>query len=41
MFGRSFLDFYNPSDLVEMARTLKVLNAVRAYEVGMPLTCAQ
>lgn len=41
MFGRAFLDLYNPTDLVHMAQTLKVLNAVRSYEVGIPLTYQQ
>ncbi|KAF8587239.1 vacuolar protein sorting-associated protein 16 [Ramaria rubella] len=40
-FGRSFLDLYNPTDFVAMGQTLKVLNAVRFYEVGIPLTFAQ
>ncbi|WVR04982.1 hypothetical protein IAU60_001994 [Kwoniella sp. DSM 27419] len=37
-FGRAFMDLYNPSDFVGMAQTLKVLNAVRYYEVGIPIT---
>lgn len=40
-FGRSFLDLYNPSDFVNMGQILKVLNAVRFYEVGIPITYAQ
>ncbi|TEB34385.1 vacuolar assembling/sorting protein VPS16 [Coprinellus micaceus] len=40
-FGRGFLDFYNPTDFVNMGQTLKVLNAVRFYEVGIPLTYTQ
>ncbi|PPQ86643.1 hypothetical protein CVT25_006827 [Psilocybe cyanescens] len=40
-FGRSFLDFHNPTDFVQMGQTLKVLNAVRFYEVGIPLTYSQ
>ncbi|WVQ78256.1 hypothetical protein IAT38_000340 [Cryptococcus sp. DSM 104549] len=40
-FGRAFMDLYNPSDFVEMAQTLKVLNAVRYYEVGVPITYEQ
>lgn len=35
------MDLYNPSDFVGMAQTLKVLNAVRYYEVGIPLTYEQ
>jgi hypothetical protein len=41
MLGRSFLDLYNPTDLVSMAQSLKVLNAIRYYEVGIPLTYQQ
>ncbi|CAK9781051.1 putative vacuole organization and biogenesis-related protein [Cutaneotrichosporon oleaginosum] len=40
-FGRAFLDLYNPNDFVTMAHTLKVLNAVRYYEVGIPITYDQ
>ncbi|KAF8800582.1 vacuolar assembling/sorting protein VPS16 [Phlegmacium glaucopus] len=40
-FGRGFLDFHNPTDFVNMGQTLKVLNAVRYYEVGVPLTYSQ
>ncbi|KAF8966570.1 vacuolar assembling/sorting protein VPS16 [Flammula alnicola] len=40
-FGRGFLDFHNPTDFVQMGQTLKVLNAVRYYEVGIPLTYSQ
>lgn len=41
MLGRSFLDLYNSTDLVRMAQSLKVLNALRYYEVGIPLTYQQ
>ncbi|KDQ19047.1 hypothetical protein BOTBODRAFT_28535 [Botryobasidium botryosum FD-172 SS1] len=40
-FGRAFLDLYNPTDFVNMGQTLKVLNATRYYEVGIPITYAQ
>lgn len=40
-FGRAFMDLYNPSDFVAMAQTLKVLNAVRYYEIGIPITYDQ
>ncbi|WRT66892.1 uncharacterized protein IL334_003855 [Kwoniella shivajii] len=40
-FGRAFMDLYNPSDFVAMAQTLKVLNAVRYYETGIPITYEQ
>ncbi|KAI9882725.1 MAG: Mitochondrial-processing peptidase subunit alpha [Watsoniomyces obsoletus] len=37
-FGKSVLDLYNSDDFVEMCETLRVLNAVRFYEVGMPVS---
>ncbi|KAJ7598995.1 Vps16, N-terminal region-domain-containing protein [Mycena floridula] len=40
-FGRGFLDLYNPTDFVHMGQTLKVLNAVRFYEIGIPLSYSQ
>jgi hypothetical protein len=40
-FGRAFMDLYNPSEFVTMAQTLKVLNAVRHYEIGIPITYEQ
>ncbi|KAM6503468.1 vacuolar assembling/sorting protein VPS16 [Amanita muscaria] len=40
-FGRGFLDIFNPTEFVNMGQTLKVLNAVRFHEVGLPLTYAQ
>jgi hypothetical protein len=40
-FGRAFMDLYNPSDFVAMAQTLKVLNAIRYYEIGIPITYEQ
>lgn len=35
------MDLYNPSEFVAMGQTLKVLNAVRYYEVGIPITYEQ
>ncbi|OSC98084.1 vacuolar protein sorting-associated protein 16 [Trametes coccinea BRFM310] len=40
-FGRSFLDLYDPSDFIHVGQALKVLNAVRYYEIGIPLSYAQ
>ena len=40
-FGKTFLDLYNPSDFVAMSQTLRVLNAARYYEVGIPITYEQ
>ena len=35
------MDLYNPSEFVAMGQTLKVLNAVRYFEVGIPITYEQ
>ena len=40
-FGKSVLDIYNSDDFVDMCETLRVLNAVRDHEVGMPLSFEQ
>ncbi|KAL1892019.1 Vacuolar protein sorting-associated protein 16 [Ceratocystis pirilliformis] len=40
-FGKSVLDLYNSDDFVDMCETLRVLNAVRFFEVGMPLSIEQ
>lgn len=40
-FGKSVLDIYNSDDFVEMCETLRVLNAVRFYEIGLPLSYDQ
>ncbi|KAL6364927.1 hypothetical protein LRP88_00900 [Fusarium phalaenopsidis] len=40
-FGKSVLDIYNSDDFVDMCETLRVLNAVRFYEVGIPLSFEQ
>ncbi|CAL3966617.1 unnamed protein product [Diplocarpon coronariae] len=40
-FGKSVLDIYNSDDFVDMCETLRVLNAVRYYEIGLPLTYEQ
>lgn len=40
-FGKSVLDIYNSDDFVDMCETLRVLNAVRYYEVGLPLSYEQ
>jgi hypothetical protein len=31
----------DPTDFVAMGKTLKVLNAARYYEIGIPITYAQ
>ena len=40
-FGKSVLDLYNSDDFVDMCETLRVLNAVRFYEIGLPLSYDQ
>lgn len=40
-FGKSVLDIYNSDDFVEMCETLRVLNAVRFFEIGLPLSYEQ
>ena len=40
-FGKSVLELYNSDDFVEMCETLRVLNAVRFYEVGLPISFEQ
>lgn len=40
-FGKSVLDIYNSDEFVDMCETLRVLNAVRDHEIGMPLSYEQ
>ncbi|CZT04133.1 related to vacuolar protein sorting VACUOLELESS1 [Rhynchosporium agropyri] len=40
-FGKSVLDIYNSDEFVDMCETLRVLNAVRYYEIGLPLSYEQ
>ncbi|RDW94744.1 vacuolar protein-like protein sorting vps16 [Coleophoma crateriformis] len=40
-FGKSVLDIYNSDDFVDMCETLRVLNAVRFYEIGLPISYDQ
>ena len=40
-FGLGYLDLFDPADFVNMGQTLKVLNAVRFFEIGLPLTYPQ
>lgn len=40
-FGKSVLDLYNSDDFVDMTETLRVLNAVRFFEIGLPLSYEQ
>ncbi|KAI7164597.1 vacuolar protein sorting-associated protein 16 [Hortaea werneckii] len=40
-FGKSVLDLYNSDDFVDMTEALRVLNSVRFYEIGLPLSYEQ
>lgn len=40
-FGKSVLDLYSSDDFVEMCVRLRVLNAVRDYTIGLPLSYSQ
>ncbi|KAJ1660490.1 Vacuolar protein sorting-associated protein 16 [Dispira simplex] len=40
-FGKSFLELYSGNKLVDICRVLRVLNALREPEVGLPLTFQQ
>lgn len=40
-FGKCFLPYYHAGNFVAMCKTLRVLNAVRHYEIGIPLTYEQ
>lgn len=40
-FGKSVLDLYNSDDFVNMCETLRVLNAVRDYRIGLALSYEQ
>ncbi|MCJ1463515.1 hypothetical protein MMC07_002123 [Pseudocyphellaria aurata] len=37
-FGKSVLDLYSSDDFVNMCEKIRVLNAVRDYRVGLPIT---
>ena len=40
-FGKSVLDVYSSDDFVSICETLRILNAVRDYRIGLPLTYEQ
>lgn len=40
-FGKSALDLYSSDEFVNMCEDLRILNAVRDYQVGLPLTYEQ
>lgn len=40
-FGKSILDLYSSDDFVDMCEALRILNAVRDYRIGFPLSYNQ
>ncbi|SNX85643.1 related to vacuolar protein sorting 16 [Melanopsichium pennsylvanicum] len=40
-FGKSFIELYDPTAFVDMARTLRVLNAARNFQIGIPISYEQ
>ncbi|KAI4261985.1 MAG: hypothetical protein L6R42_002833 [Xanthoria sp. 1 TBL-2021] len=40
-FGKSILDLYSSDDFVDMCEALRILNAVRDYRIGLPLSYDQ
>ena len=40
-FGKSVLDLYSSDDFVEMCEKIRVLNAVRDYRIGLPISYDQ
>lgn len=40
-FGKSILDLYSSDDFVDMCEALRILNAVRDYRIGLPLSHEQ
>jgi len=40
-FGKAFRDFYAPEKFVDVCKTLRILNQVRDFRIGMPITYSQ
>ncbi|NXP51463.1 VPS16 protein, partial [Heliornis fulica] len=40
-FGKCFIDKFPPENFVRMCQDLRVLNAIRDYQIGIPLTFTQ
>lgn len=40
-FGKSILDLYSSDDFVDMCETIRILNAVRDYKIGLPMSYDQ
>ncbi|KAL8936002.1 MAG: hypothetical protein Q9211_004401 [Gyalolechia sp. 1 TL-2023] len=40
-FGKSILDLYSSDDFVDMCEMIRILNAVRDYKIGMPISYDQ
>ncbi|EDV28331.1 uncharacterized protein TRIADDRAFT_20725, partial [Trichoplax adhaerens] len=40
-FGKSFMDQYSPQSFVNMSQILRILNNIRHYKIGIPITLKQ
>ena len=40
-FGKCFIDKFPPESFVRMCQDLRVLNSIRDYQIGIPLTFTQ
>ncbi|KAI4205136.1 MAG: hypothetical protein LQ348_001198 [Seirophora lacunosa] len=40
-FGKSILDLYSSDDFVDMCEAIRILNAVRDYKIGLPISYDQ
>lgn len=40
-FGKAFIPSHNPDEYIRICRILRVLNAIRHSEIGIPLTIKQ
>lgn len=40
-FGKGFLDLYNSDEFVDTCESLRVMNAVKSHDIGLPLTFEQ
>ncbi|KAL8722973.1 MAG: hypothetical protein Q9225_000666 [Loekoesia sp. 1 TL-2023] len=40
-FGKSILDFYSSDDFVDICEAIRILNAVRDYKIGLPMSYDQ
>lgn len=40
-FGKAFLDYYSPEQYITLCKVLRVLNALRRADIGLPITYDQ